>query len=463
VQSLAEGQTVTDIISIQSIDGTTGDLLLNVLGTNDAPVIQSSTVTSISPSASEDLTSSYDVSKNNETDVNLTPKSGHSADSITVEGNFVFKDVDLLDTHTIFKATIDEINNGVTIKASDLPPGTINFGGNLKSDDYKALIEHATLTLYSANDSTNHETANVLDSLNHTGDVSWRFTIDPQYLDFLADGQKLTLDFTLPVVDSKGEITTENINITINGTNDAPTIVSGPGSDDHNNDGNNPDPDDERILITDPGNNFGGPNNYPDEDSDPKNDNYKITSTPEGETVDINLREDDNDYALKSSSSVDGGTVVFSTIPDSIKDDQLASTDHTKDVSVVGWFNFKDLDLADTHTIAGKTVSEITASPVSIAPSEWTTTANQDFNNEIQEIIDHATLKLTTATDSTGNVDHVGKVNWSFDVDPTYFDFLSEGEVITLSYDIRVDETMTGASSVPKTFNNRSPVVPSID
>ena len=58
-----------------------------------------------------------------------------------------------------------------------------------------------------------------------SGTVGWHFTVDNADIQFLAQGQVLTQDYFVSVVDDHGASTTQDVTITINGTNDAPTAV----------------------------------------------------------------------------------------------------------------------------------------------------------------------------------------------------------------------------------------------
>ena len=61
---------------------------------------------------------------------------------------------------------------------------------------------------------------------NNNGTVNWDYTIaNPAVLDFLADGEVVTATFEIIVDDGHGVTVSENVTITINGTNDAPVIA----------------------------------------------------------------------------------------------------------------------------------------------------------------------------------------------------------------------------------------------
>ena len=107
-----------------------------------------------------------------------------SAAPHTVTGEIPFLDADLSDSHTVSVAT---------------PAGSAYVG---------QLI--ATV----ANDTTG----------DGEGVVKWTFSVNDAAIDFLAEGQKLTQTYTITVNDGHGGTATQDVTITLTGTNDAPTL-----------------------------------------------------------------------------------------------------------------------------------------------------------------------------------------------------------------------------------------------
>jgi len=56
---------------------------------------------------------------------------------------------------------------------------------------------------------------------------AWSFTLKPGGADHLAEGDSVTVDYLVTVTDDKGGSDTETVSITINGSNDAPTVDQG--------------------------------------------------------------------------------------------------------------------------------------------------------------------------------------------------------------------------------------------
>ena len=60
------------------------------------------------------------------------------------------------------------------------------------------------------------------------GSDAWSFSAQDKSFDYLAVGQTVTLTYTVQVDDGHGGITTQNVTITVTGTNDTPVITSSP-------------------------------------------------------------------------------------------------------------------------------------------------------------------------------------------------------------------------------------------
>lgn len=164
---LGEGDTAQIITTVQVDDGMGGKVSRNVevtvTGENDGPTITGSGAVTVVETAGL----SYSTAK------------------LVREGLVSFADVDLSDTHSV--AVIAPLN-------------TRNYRGNFSVD-----IDH---------DSTG----------TGTGNIKWTFDTQEKALDYLAEGQTLTQTYTIELTDSHGAKTTQDVTVTIVGTNDVPTI-----------------------------------------------------------------------------------------------------------------------------------------------------------------------------------------------------------------------------------------------
>src|SRR5262249_28700540 len=164
---LAFGQTLTITYKVMVTDDhgvSTQPVIITVIGTNEAPVITSTAQTGAIIG-----------------DTNID-----NSGNLNVGGTITFTDVNLPDTHTV----------------------TFTAGRN----DYVGTFSLDPIT----QDSTNGQ----------TGSVVWHFSVSDQVEDSLAAGQTLTPTYTVKVADNHGGFTTQDVTITIAGTNDAPVAVA---------------------------------------------------------------------------------------------------------------------------------------------------------------------------------------------------------------------------------------------
>jgi VCBS repeat-containing protein len=118
-----------------------------------------------------------------------------SATPDTVNGSITFTDADLTDTHEV---TINHV--AAVGDIGGLASGIIQLG-------WLSLV--GTLT-----DSTD----------GITGSQDWKFSAPDHYFDYLADGEAVTLTYTVEVDDHHGGIASQEVVVTIEGSNDAPTV-----------------------------------------------------------------------------------------------------------------------------------------------------------------------------------------------------------------------------------------------
>ncbi len=177
LQSLAEGQTITQVYTITITDdhgaSVTQEVTITITGTNDCPEIVSSTTPSPGSNVREDGVQ-------------------------TTSGIITFLDLDLIDKHTVAQAFGGgSLNTGST----GFDPATTPLG---------------TLTL------VKHE--NRFDT-NDTGTVDWTFTLDNALAQQLAFGQVVTQNYVVTITDKHGADISQTITVTITGTNDDPTLA----------------------------------------------------------------------------------------------------------------------------------------------------------------------------------------------------------------------------------------------
>ncbi|MEJ7929559.1 VCBS domain-containing protein [Ramlibacter sp. AN1015] len=178
VAYLAEGESRIETFTITVRDRTTGGLTdtaqvqVTITGTNDAPVISLHT----GDSASSTL---------DENDAGLT-----------ASGTLTVRDAD--DSDTVTNA-VTNVSVGGTYSGTSVPNSATLLG--MMSVDGGAV------------DADSGDSSN----------IAWTFSSGSQAFDFLAEGETLTLTYTI-VSDDGSETDDQQVTITISGTNDAPVI-----------------------------------------------------------------------------------------------------------------------------------------------------------------------------------------------------------------------------------------------
>src|SRR2546421_348417 len=162
LQSLAKGQTITQIYTVTITDN------------NGALVTKDVTVTLVGTNDTPVITAATNGAV---TEDAATP-------NLSTAGTITFADVDKIDTHSV-SAVADAGNR---------------LGG--------------TLTPVVTTDATG----------GVAGTVTWTYTVADNATDYLAVGQTATEKFTVTVSDGHGGTASQLVTITINGTNEAPTI-----------------------------------------------------------------------------------------------------------------------------------------------------------------------------------------------------------------------------------------------
>ncbi|MCF6776594.1 VCBS domain-containing protein, partial [Thiotrichales bacterium 19X7-9] len=172
---LAAGESLVLTYTLTVTDAPTGatdtqTVVITINGTNDAPVIS----IEAGDSAAESLT--------------------ESNAGLTVSDTLTTTDLDLTDTVLVAVSSVVE------------------------SGDVSGIANATLLGMMNAT------TGNFIDGAETVDTFSWSFDSGVEAFDYLAAGESLVLTYTLTVTDSESATDTQDVVITINGTNDAPVI-----------------------------------------------------------------------------------------------------------------------------------------------------------------------------------------------------------------------------------------------
>jgi VCBS repeat-containing protein len=438
---LAAGEhlNITYVVQLDDHAGgvTTQNVQVTVVGTNDKPVY-------LSGPESAHLIEDQNV---------------NSSGNLTAHGDLFFTDVDLSDAHTV-STTVSATRSG---------------GGAIPLTDAQLLAAFAT----SLEDSTGH----VL------GEVDWNFAFSNSASNFLSGGETLTLVYHVTVRDPSGAAATQDVTVTILGTNHPVVITSGPESASafelDSTTGStaidttttvpagtlnfsDPDTGDTHTVTTTLGStSWSGGGSIPaatqaDLAAALTTTLHDSTGTGTG-SVDWNFGIQDKDldflaagetltvnYNVKVSDGSTNSTQTVSVVvtgsndavamtsgPESGSTAEQANTTNSTSLdsttpTPTGTLAFTDVDLSDVHSVSVSLDSAVWSGDPTFVPGET--------------LADLQAALMTTLHDSTGS--GAGGVDWSFAIADRDLDFLSAGETLTATYSVTV---MDGSTSSTQT------------
>ncbi|EFL89370.1 VCBS domain-containing protein [Ahrensia sp. R2A130] len=199
IDFLAHGESVTLTYNVTATDDAAATanqtLTVTIAGSNDAPIVYADgdAVSVNGTEVTADLTGSVTEI------VDLAASEGSVQ---TTDGIVIFTDVDLSDAPTVSIG-----DPAITYLPND---GISTLDGT----QVTALTADLTLVPSGGQPGTND------------GSVGWTYTIGDDDLDFLAAGEVVTVTYPVTVSDGNGGVDTQEITVTITGTNDAPTFTS---------------------------------------------------------------------------------------------------------------------------------------------------------------------------------------------------------------------------------------------
>nr|WP_275658901.1 VCBS domain-containing protein [Shewanella sp. Isolate11] len=241
VQQLGEGDSLTDTLTVKSVDGTTHDITITIEGTNDAPTVSHAlTVKTID----EDTSFSFTVPADTFADLDASDSLTLSVTSAPTWVNFDASTStlsgtppkDYVGTETI-TVTASDGHGGTTFSTFNLVVNNVNDApvldpinsvsavedGGLLSGDIKATdVDDASSTLLYSGGSNG---GLVIGGFSIDQNGHWTF--DPSHSDYqyLKDGELLPLSIPITVTDPTGDTDTQMLVINLTGTNDAPVIT----------------------------------------------------------------------------------------------------------------------------------------------------------------------------------------------------------------------------------------------
>ena len=428
---LAAGEhlNITYVVQLDDHAGgvSTQNVQVTVVGTNDAPFY-------ICGPETEHLTEGQNLD---------------SSGNLHASGDLLFTDIDLSDTHTV----------STTVAASRSSGGAVPFTN-------AQLLAAFTTTL--GPDSTGHL----------IGDVDWNFALADSSTSFLNGGETLTLVYHVKITDPSGATDTQDVTVTILGTNHPVVITSGPESASVSEladttgsaaidttttvpagtlaftDADTSDTHTVAVTLA----STSGPGVPAATQADLA---AALTTTLNDSTgtgtgsVDWNFAIQDHDldflaagetltvnYNVKISDATTDATRTVSVVvagandavaitsgpgSDSVAEQPDTAGSTSLDTTPTGTLNFSDVDLSDSHTVS-----------VTLDSAVWS--ANPFFL-PADTLADLQTALMTTLHDSAGS--GAGSIDWTFSIQDKDLDFLNAGDTLTATYSVTVSDGVT--------------------
>jgi VCBS repeat-containing protein len=433
---LAAGEhlDITYVVQLDDHAGgvSTQNVQVTVVGTNDTPIY-------LSGPESAHLIEDQNVD---------------SSGNLHATGDLLFTDIDLSDTHTV-STTVTATRSG---------------GGAIPLTTAQMLAAFSTAL---TPDSTGHL----------IGDVDWHFALQNSASSFLAAGETLTLVYHVAVTDPSLASDSQDVTITILGTNHPVVITSGPESASVSELADttgsaaidttttvpagtlaftDADTGDTHTVTTSLLSTSGGPvpaatqadlagaisttlHDSTGTGTGSIDWNFNIADhdldyLAAGETLTVNYGVKVSDASTNANQTVSveitgaNDAVAMTSGPESGSVAEQAgvngssSLDSTTPVPT-GTLSFNDVDLSDTHTVG-----------VAVNSVSWSTGGDVPFSTQT----DLLAALATTLHDSTGT--GTGGVDWSFSIQDKDLDFLGAGETMTVTYDVTVSDGFTSST-----------------
>ncbi|MAC82565.1 MAG: hypothetical protein CL624_00350, partial [Arcobacter sp.] len=440
IEFLGESEVITAVFTIEVNDNNGGtrqqDITIQIKGTNDKPSIQ------------------------------VVDDEGRVSEGSTLSdsGKISFNDIDKTDQPSISETltnmqSVDSNGNSITVSPSN-----------------QTILENAfSITQLTPN--------------SNSSEIQWDYSLTESQLDFLSQGDEITLTFQIRVQDAQGEFETHDITILIVGENDVPliTAVEVEGqiqegstlSDSGSIDFSDIDKDDTPVGSFDVKDVVAKDSNNLDftlstAQRQAIENAFSITNLSSNTntgtiTWDYNINEADINFLAQGETvkavftitvtDNDGQTStqdVEITIQGANDNPSLSGSDLTGSIQESstyndsGTINFNDLDLSDEISISDYFDSITAYRADGVTTFSLTTQQEIDFLNAF-------------SISSVGEGTNSGTITWNYTISEAQLDFLAENESVRITYNIEITDPQNQKDMQTITINiggqNDAPIV----
>jgi VCBS repeat-containing protein len=134
----------------------------------------------------------------------------------------------LLSTSTLQFSYADDTDGMILDSVNVNPatgPATESTAGSISFSDAETTDTHTASFAAAGSGYVGTFSLDPVSEAGGTGSVAWHYTVNNADIQFLAQGQTLSQDYFVTIDDGHGGTVTQDVTVTLNGTNDAPTAV----------------------------------------------------------------------------------------------------------------------------------------------------------------------------------------------------------------------------------------------
>ena len=318
----------------------------------------------------------------------------NDASTLVTAGSIAFDDPDASDSHYGYFT-------GVTLSGN---------AGDLNPDNLYGLLR--------------------LDDNAENGQLGWRFEADSGLFDYLQDGESVTLTYDVALSDGRSDEYT-TVSITVTGTNDAPTFYDFTTS----------VSEDSPLWV-----NLLSAVEDPDSDTITATDIVAYSSNPD-RAVQANVNAEEGTVIIPSGQFEDlgEGEVEILTIAFNLDDGDGAIVPRTLSFTVIGqndapyiepWNSTLEATFDENDAATLTTTGSIAFDDPDTNDSQYGWINNLTLSGETGDLNPGSLYWLLRLDDNA--VD--GELGWTFNADSTLFDYLQEGESVTLTYEVELTD-----------------------
>ncbi|WMD22996.1 retention module-containing protein [Achromobacter seleniivolatilans] len=254
VQALAVGETLTERFTVTTADGTTGTVIVTIQGTNDVPTLSGIAAGAVTEDDALVATGKLNVSDIDTSDthtwsVNESGNGQYGKLTVGADGTWTYNLTNgnpavqalavgetLTETFTV---TVDDGHGGtatqvvtVTINGTNDDPvisgeaaGSVKEDGELTATGQLSQTDVDTTDTHTWSVNNGGNGAHGTFSVDSTGKWTYTLNNDDPKVQALGANESLTEKFTVTVDDGNGGVVTQEVTVTVNGTNDKPVVT----------------------------------------------------------------------------------------------------------------------------------------------------------------------------------------------------------------------------------------------